>query len=97
MVTPAHDRLHIGFASALEEAGFRSWVSSSADSAQWLVKKFGDVYLHETCIAHIRRLLDGDFAHQQLHETPTHFMQRMRQVEDHMNSARLLLLMAVVA
>ena len=43
--------------------------------------------MHETVIAHIRRLLDGDFAHHKLHETPAHFIQRMQQVEDHMNSA----------
>ena len=74
------------FANALGAAGFRSWVGDASDSASWLVKKFGDVYLHETVISHIRQLLDGDFVHNQLHETPSHFAQRMQQVEDHMNS-----------
>ncbi len=83
MVTPARDRLQITFADALKAAGFRSWIG---DSAKWLVKKFGDVYLHETAIAHIRRLLDGEFAHNRLHETPSHFAKRMQQVADHMNS-----------
>ena len=41
---------------------------------------------HETAIAHIRRLLDTDFAYTKLHETPEHFRRRMQQVEDHMNS-----------
>ena len=55
------------------------------DSASWLIKKFADVYLRETVISHIRRLLDGDFMHNQLHKTPNHFAQRLQQVEDHMN------------
>ena len=64
------------FATALDEAGFRSWVGSGADSAARMVKKFGDVYLHETAVAHVRRLLDTDFAHRQVHETPAHFAER---------------------
>ena len=55
------------------------------DSAEWLVKKFGDVNLHETVIPHIGRLLDGEFARNKLHETPKHFARRMKQVADHMN------------
>ena len=46
----------------------------------------GDVYLHETVIAHIRRLLDNEFAHNKLTESPEHFRQRMQLVESHMNS-----------
>ena len=38
-------------------------------------------------IAHIRKLLDSKFAHNQLHEPPGHFIGRMQRVEDHMNSA----------
>ena len=71
----------------LEQSGFRSWVSATSDSAAWMVKSFGDVYLHETDIAHIWKLLDGKFAHHKLHEPPVHFMERMRQVEDHMDSS----------
>ena len=41
---------------------------------------------HETALAHMRRLLDKDFAHTKLHETLAHFRQRMQRVEDHMNS-----------
>ncbi len=50
------------------------------------MKKFGDVYLHETAIAHIRRLLDGELAHNKLRQSPAHFAQRMQQAADHMNS-----------
>lgn len=83
MVTAYHERLHVTFAAALHEAGFRSWVG---DSTEWLVKKFGDMYLHETVIAHIRRLLDNDFAANKLFETPNQFRVRMKKVEDHLNS-----------
>ena len=86
MVSPLHDRLTTEFARALESGGFRSWVGSSNESASWLVRKLGDLYLHETVIAHIRRLLDGDFCHNKLYETPAHFKQRMQLVEDHLNS-----------
>ena len=51
-----------------------------------MVVKWGDVYLHETVISHIRRLLDTDFASDRLDESRGHFAGRMRRVEDHMNS-----------
>ena len=86
MVTNMHERLHATFAGALKEAGFSSWIGPLSGTTSWLVKKFGDVYLHETVIAHIGRLLDTDFSHQSLHETPRQFAQRMQQVEDFMNS-----------
>lgn len=86
MVTAAHERLQVVFAGALAEAGFKSWIGYNHDSTKWLVKKFGDVYLHETVIAHIRRLSEEDYACAQLGETPAHFRKRMQRVEDHMNS-----------
>ena len=86
MVSPLHDRLVTEFAASLESNGFRSWVGGGDDSASWLVKKLGDLYLHETVISHIRRLLDGDFCHHKLYETPAHFKKRMQLVEDHLNS-----------
>ena len=52
-----------------------------------MVKKLGDVYLHETVISHVRRLLDGEFARRRIYETPEHFVTRMLKVETHMNSA----------
>ena len=51
-----------------------------------MVKRFGDVYLHETAIAHVRRLLDGKFAHNQVHESASHLRDRMQRIADHMNS-----------
>ena len=86
MVSPFHNRLQADFAAGLNAGGFRSWVGNDGDSAKWLVKKFGDVYIHETAIAHVRRLLDNDFCHSDLHESPAHFKRRMQKVEDHMNS-----------
>lgn len=50
------------------------------------MKKLGDLYLHETAISHIRRLLADDFACTHLGETPVHFRGRMLKVENHMNS-----------
>ena len=85
-VSNAHDRLSVGFADALQKAGFRSWVGDGTASTAWLVKKWGDVYLHETLISHIRRLLDSDFASDKVYETPAQFMRRMRKVEEHLNS-----------
>ena len=87
MVTAQHERLQVGFAAALQESGFRSWVGAdSAATTKWLVKKFGDVYVHETLIAHIRRLLDTDFVATKINESPPQFKQRMKRVEDHLNS-----------
>ena len=39
-----------------------------------------------SCSHPTRGLLDSDFAHRDLHETPAHFSLRMKKVEDHMNS-----------
>ena len=50
------------------------------------MKKWGDVYLHETAISHIRRLLDDTFACRRLGETVAQFAQRMASVVHHMNS-----------
>ena len=85
-VTTQHERLHVTFASALQKARLRSWVGDSHASTAWLAKKLGDIYLHETVISHIRRLLDSDFACARLNETPAQFKLRMQKVEDYMNS-----------
>ena len=48
-VTATHERLNCTFAKGLRDAGFTSWVGPSLDSpTEWLVKKWGDVYLHHT-------------------------------------------------
>jgi hypothetical protein len=86
MVTSIHDRLNVTFARALEDAGFTSWVGGIHDPTTWLVAKWGDVYLHETVISHIRRLSETDFACVRLGETPWQFTQRMKKVENFMNS-----------
>jgi hypothetical protein len=86
MVTSRYDRVQVVFAQALEEAGFKSWLGDMACNTNWLVKKLGDLYLHETAISHIRRLLGDDFACTHLGETPSHFRGRMDKVENHMNS-----------
>ena len=86
MVTSAHDRLQLSFAGALEAAGLASWTGGVSGSTRWLVKKFGDVYIHETVISHIRRLLDDEFACQKLGESPQHFAARMLKIQGYMNS-----------
>jgi hypothetical protein len=86
MVTWAHDRLNVVFAGALAEAGFTSWVGGNHAPTNWLVKKWGDVYPHETLISHIRRLVDEEFTCRRLTETLPQFSQRMQRVEDHLNS-----------
>ena len=84
MVTATHDRLHAVFAGALQEAGFTSWVGDNHSTTNWLVKKWGDAYLH--VVAHIRRLSEEEFACKRLYETPAQFQQRMKKVEAYMNS-----------
>ena len=87
MVTAAHERLHTAFASALSAAGFKSWIGGEHAPTNWLAARLGDLYLHETVIAHIRRLLDNDFACEHAHETVDQFRRRMENVAEHMNSA----------
>ena len=86
MNTYIHERLNVKFAAALDEAGFVSWVGGNHASTAWLVAKWGDVYLHETVISHVRRLLGTDFSCDRLGETPSQFVKRMKKVERYMNS-----------
>lgn len=86
MVTHVHERLSTKFAAALDAAGFTSWIGGNHETTSWLVSKWGDVYLHETVISHVRRLLSTDFASTRLGETPSQFAQRMKKVEAFMNS-----------
>ena len=89
MVTHAHERLNGTFANALKAAGFISWVGKDLTSpTNWLVKKFGDVYLHETANSHIHRLLDTDFACRRLRETVPQFKTRVKKLETFMNSKK---------
>ena len=52
----------------------------------WLSGKMGDVYPHETAIAHIRRLLSGKFATAKVGESLKQFRRRLDLVEQEMNS-----------
>ena len=86
MVSPGHQRLSVAFAESLTEAGFSSWLGSVSDTTEWLAPRWGDVYLHETVIAHIRRLLDTDYRCASLNETVPRFQDRMNRVAAHLNS-----------
>ena len=86
MVTIPNERLHVAFAGALQEAGLRSWVGDANASTAWLVGKLGDVYVHETAISHVRRLLESEFPSTKVHETVAQFKMRMSKVEAYMNS-----------
>ncbi len=46
----------------------------------------GDLYLHETVISHIRRLLMEKFVCLRIGETFPQFKRRMQKVQDYMNS-----------
>ena len=61
-------------------------MGSVSDTTEWLAPRWGDVYLHETVIAHIRRLLDTDYRCASLNETVPRFQDRMNRVAAHLNS-----------
>ena len=86
MVTSFTNTLNAVFAGACVEAGMRSWLGDSAANTEWLTAKWGDVYLHETAISHIRRLLNTRFACSRLNETAAQFRVRMGKVSKYMNS-----------
>jgi hypothetical protein len=86
MVNSAGELLHPVFCGALKEAGMTSWTGPPGSSTSWLCGKFSDVYLHETAISHIRRLLANRFVCDRVDETFSQFRTRMRKVEDFMNS-----------
>ena len=77
--------LNSTFSASVRAAGMRSWLGDAP--ATWLAPRWGDVYLHETVISHIRRLLDTRFTCAHPCETPKQFRQRLDAVQDHMNSA----------
>jgi hypothetical protein len=81
-VSPQRNKLNPTFAEGLERGGFTSWVG---DDASWLAGTLGDLYLHETINAHIRRLLATTFRRTTLSETVRQFKNRMAKVEEHMN------------
>jgi hypothetical protein len=76
------NRLNPTFCEGLQGGQFSSWVD---DGAQWLAPHLGDLYLHETVISHVRRLLYTKFARKALYETPLQFAARMSKIEHHLN------------
>ena len=85
-VNTSTQQLNQVFGGALSEAGFRSWTGPQGASTNWLDSHLGDVYLHETAISHIRRLLREKFVCLRVGETFPQFRQRMKKVQDYVNS-----------
>ena len=86
IVNTSTQQLNQVFGGALSEASFRSWTGPQGASTNWLDSHLGDVYLHETAISHIRRLLREKFVCLRVGETSPQFRQRMKKVPDYMNS-----------
>ena len=86
MVNSTCQQLNPVFKGALVEAGFRSWISEVGSDTTWVAAKLGDVYLHETAISHVRRLLATKFVCTHVEETVGQFNKRMEAVENFMNS-----------
>ena len=53
--------------------------------SEWLAPHLGDLYLHETVISHVRRLLANKFVRKTLYEAPAQFAARMSKVENYLN------------
>ena len=70
-----------------DNGGLKSWIGDTSATAEWLVAKWGDVYLHETVISHIRRLMETKFYCKRLGETPQQFDARCNLIATHMNSS----------
>ena len=83
MVNHKAEKLNVSFDQALRAAKLRSWAGGDA---KWMAARFGDVYPHETCVSHIRRLLDAKFCRTTPKETWAQFKNRMAKVEQHLNS-----------
>ena len=83
MANTKGDKLNANFAQALQAANLRSW---AGQTVAWMAPHFGDVYPHETCIAHIRRLLEHKFVRDSPGETLRQFRNRMAKVEAELNS-----------
>ena len=79
------NKLNPQFAKGLGKGKFTSWVGDADADTSWLSGKLGDLYLHETCVSHIRRLLATTFRRTAIAESPGHFCRRMAKVEQYMN------------
>ena len=80
------DALNKKFAAGLRAGGFTSWASPDGGDCKWLGRNLGDLYLHETVISHVRRLLATKFMRKALNEKPWEFKARMLKVEKYMNN-----------
>ena len=85
-VNSKQDVLNPVFAAGLEAGKFTSWVDTAGGDCKWLAPHLGDLYLHETVISHVRRLLATRFQRKALKESPKQFAARMKKVEAYMNS-----------
>ena len=85
-VAPRSQRLAQTFATALRAAKLRSWLGDEDADCSWLAGRLGDVYPHETVISHIRRGLDHRFPRGTPGETRAQLANRMRKVEEYLNS-----------
>ena len=65
----------------------KSWLGDADADCGWLAGRLGHVYPHETVISHIRRGLDHRFPKSTPGETRVRFANRMRKVENYMNSS----------
>ena len=83
MVNHKAEVLNANFDAALTDAGLKSWADGGT---RWMAPRFGDVYPHETCISHIRRLLDHKFVRTDPKESFIQFRNRMAKVEAYLNS-----------
>ena len=74
------------FEGALRSRGFKSWLGDGDSDCSWLAGRLGDVYLHETVIAHIRHSLAHRLPCRGTGETRCQFARRMAKVESYLNS-----------
>ena len=80
-------RLAASFDNALRSAKLKSWLGGSDTDCSWLAGRLGDIYPHETLISHIRRGISHRFPRSTPGETRNRFKNRMKRVEDYINSA----------
>ena len=86
-VAPISQRLVAPFANALRTAKCKSWLGDADSDCSWLAGRLGGADPHYTLISHIRRCLDHKFPRPSPGEHIAQFANRMRNVQDHLNSA----------
>ena len=89
MVNAVCQQVNPQFAEAMDRVAMRSWVGQPGrpgSGTAWLCGMMGDVYVHETAISHIRRLLSTRFVCLRVDERFCQFKARMLAVQAYMNS-----------